>query len=156
MATSKRLIIADIDGCCIDSLDRIPLIKNDDFTAYHKAWRTDKPIPQGVAIYRMFLDNPQQYKVLFITSREELAREYTLKQLQAWVRTSITDDQLLMRPTGVYSKELPDTVLKPMLLKEAGYSTKDVFLVFEDRNSMVKVWRDVYGVMVYQTAEGDW
>ena len=149
---SKNLIIADIDGVCIDPSARIPFYKAKDWEGYHYNWQSDVVIPQGAVIYRMLNGNPY-YKLLFVTAREERAREYTLHQLQKHVSVGITNDQLLMRPNNDYDGQggTPDYVLKPRLVQDAGYRIEDIFLVFEDRQRMVDEWRRL-GCIVYQTA----
>lgn len=149
----KNLIIADIDGCCLDPKGRLHYADKRDWGAYHAAWNLDVPIAQGVLIYRMLLSNPL-YEVLFVTAREEKARDYTLRQLQTHVSIGITNRQLLMRSNNDYDGQggTPDYVLKPRLVREAGYRVEDIFLVFEDRQTMVDEWRRL-GCVVYQTAE---
>ena len=147
----KRVIIADIDGCCIDPTRRLHNLPHD-LEQYHAEWVLDKPINQGVVVYRKFLSDPD-FDFFFVTARDESARDYTIKQLRHWVDPLIRDHQLLMRPLGL--EQYPDHKLKPLLLKAAGFDPEDIFLVFEDRKVIVDMWRSK-GVVVYQTAEGDW
>lgn len=148
-----KLIIADIDGCCLDPNERIHHFLNDDIATYHANWHVDTPIAQGVAMYRMLINNPE-YQLVFVTGRQEAAREYTLTQLQVHVDSSITSSQLLMRPNHISGKDIHDTDMKPILINEAGYKLEDIFMVFEDRNSVVDMWRQ-RGITCYQTQLGD-
>lgn len=149
--SKRKVVVADIDGCCVDCSARLHHILLDNFDAYHAAHPTDRRIPQGCVIYKMFQDNPN-FDLVFITSRDESAREYTLDQLHRWVSRDIKDSQLLMRPLKEYSSITPDTIMKPRLLREAGHTLEDVFIVFEDLQSMVDHWRSL-GLTVYQTEE---
>jgi hypothetical protein len=47
-----------------------------------------------------------------------------------------------------------DTEVKPELLRENGIGLETIAFVLEDRNSMVKKWRDL-GLICLQVAEGD-
>lgn len=148
----SKIIVADIDGCCLDPTKRLHHIKAEDWESYHDAWQLDTVIPQGSLIYRV-LNSLPHYRLLFVTAREERAREYTLHQLQKHVSTGIMNSQLLMRPNDDYDTRggTPDYVLKPQLIRAAGYTYDDIFMVFEDRQTMVDEWRRL-GCVVYQTA----
>lgn len=149
----RTLIVLDIDGCLVDSFDRLPHLLQGDRATYDNLYHTDKVIPAGYLVYSMFLDtavdNPAM-KCLFITSRSECARGYTTNQLQALFGLDFPVDQrtLLMRPVG--ENNTPDAELKPRLLAEAGYTPDDVLLVVEDSASMTAHWRSL-GVTVWQT-----
>ena len=58
---------------------------------------------------------------------------------------------VLMRPDGDHRH---DTDIKPELLEKAGIDLDTIAFVMEDRNSMVKKWRDM-GLICLQVAEGD-
>lgn len=149
----QNVIVADIDGCCIHSEERLPFLLAGDYDKYHENHELDEPIPQGVAVYRKFLSDPD-YRFFFVTGRQERAREYTLDQLHRWVSPSISPSQLLMRPNSITGDHMHDTVLKPYLLELQGIRPSHIFMVFEDRNSIVSMWRSL-GCVVYQTAFGE-
>lgn len=149
----KNIIVCDIDGCCIESSERLPFFLAGDLDSYHENHALDKPLIQGVEIYRMFLANPL-FRVLFVTARCEDARDYTLMQLQDFISPAITNDQLLMRPRGVYRDVLPDHAMKPKLLEEKGYKLDEVFMAFDDMRKTVAEWRSL-GIVCYQTAVGE-
>lgn len=149
----KNVIVADIDGCCVFSDQRLPHFLRGDLEAWHAAHPTDQPIPQGVVVYRKFLTDPD-FRFVFLTGRPESARAYTLAHLQWWIHPSITHEHLLMRPDHIKISDMPDSELKPVLLELSGVPTSEVFLVFEDRRSIVDKWRSL-GVTVYQTDVGD-
>jgi len=151
----KNLIVLDIDGCVIDSEDRLPHFLNGDRKTYDELYHTDKTIPAGYLVYSMFLDMIRENPALiclFVTGRSELCREYTLKQLSDLFGSSTVDkSMLLMRPLGAEKEH--DTVLKPRLVEEAGYSLDQILLVVEDRDSTVAMWRE-RGVTCWQTQPG--
>ncbi len=142
-----NLVIMDIDRCVLDPSARIGHYLSGDIDTYEAMWETDKPIPQGLYIYRTFLNDPQ-WKCLFITSRREWARDTTMQQL--WDLFGDVEFELLMRPVCVDKGSKNDAEIKPWLLKEHGYDVKDVFIAFDDRQDVVDEWRRL-GVVCYQT-----
>lgn len=136
----KRYVILDIDGCCIDSSKRLPLLMAGDREAYDAAHHTDTTIPHGVELYRSLME---RYIAFFVTSRLENAREYTLAQL---TKAFGPDNErhvsrLLMRPIGMDG--VADEILKPMLLEQAQIPLDQVVMAVDDRTSMVNYWRSV-------------
>lgn len=150
---TKKLIILDIDGCAIDSDERLPhLIHHNDRPAYDAAHATDKTYPAGHFMYNLLVTH-DDCTVLFVTGRRECAREYTLAQLNHALGSNveIKDWQLLMRPLGC--DDVHDTVLKPRMIEDAGYKLEDILLVIEDRDSTVAMWRE-RGITCWQTQLG--
>jgi hypothetical protein len=145
--TIKKFLILDIDGCLIDSDHRLGQYLSGDMQAYHDLHVHDTYIEQGVAVYRALMDLPNMV-TYFVTAREELARNYTITQLERVISKPF---KLLMRPT---LDSTHATILKPRLVSEAGIAFEDIFMAVEDQNSMVKRWREL-GVVCYQPADGD-
>lgn len=143
-----KLFVFDLDGCLLNSEHRLAHLLAGRLAEYDAAYSNDVPILQGVAVYNAVMCLPGAAAV-FVTGREERARGYTQKQLDSLIDF---DYKLLMRPNGNTSHDL---LLKPLLLAEAGILPKSIFLVFEDRASMVLEWRRL-GVMCYQTANGNY
>jgi hypothetical protein len=144
---NKRVVVFDIDGCLIDSFDRLPHLLQGDRAKYDELHPTDRTIPAGVVVYQALLKDPHMTCV-FITSRSENGRDYTEKQLALSLGSAAYDVPLLMRP--VEEDWIPDTELKPRLLKEAGYTPDDVLLVIEDSATMNAHWRSL-GITCWQT-----
>ena len=131
----------DIDGCIFEPSGRRHHFLAGDEDAYHRDWHTDVPKPQGIALYEKFLFD-SRYQCLFITGRNERARDYTTMQLESVFGKNVlglTGTYLMMRPSA--DKDMPDIVLKPLLLNIAGYVATDVFLAFDDRQCIVDMWR---------------
>jgi len=59
-----------------------------------------------------------------------------------------------MRPTGKDFKFMPDDQLKKLWLDQLFPNTDDVLCVFDDRDKVVKMWRD-NGISCLQVAEGN-
>ena len=53
----RPVVVADIDGCCVFSEDRLPFLLGGDVDTWNKNHHLDRPIEQGVAIYRKFLED---------------------------------------------------------------------------------------------------
>lgn len=153
----RQIVVFDIDGCCLDPSERLPHLISGDYETYLKMWETDKPIRQGVAIYSAFLMSPA-YTCLFITSRSEGDRANTTTQLTRLFGPQLMQRaRILMRDNdyeGGRTRNVSEYDIKPMLLQEAGYKLSEVFLAFDDRDIVVKGWRD-RGVTCYQTDYGD-
>jgi len=154
---AQNIIVMDIDGCCIDSEDRLPLLLDGQWDAWSNAWQSDKPIPQGVAVYNAFIRN-LHYRPIFITSRSYQDRLHTQATLErVFGVTWMARIPLLMRNNTFTEGEtlhVPEEDIKPLLLERAGYKVSDVFLAFDDRDCVVRGWRK-RGIMCYQTNYGD-
>lgn len=135
--SKRHVVVLDIDGCLIDSSARLPHLLAGDRKIYDALHPMDKTIPAGVLIYRMLLAS--NYHCVFVTSRCENAREYTLDQLQTALAVDRQSINLLMRPMG--ENDTDDAVLKPRLLKEADYDLSEIILAIEDRTATVEMWR---------------
>jgi hypothetical protein len=141
----KKVIVLDIDGCLVDSFDRLPHLLQGDRDAYDALHPTDRTIPAGAEIYKLLCMS--DHEILFITSRSDCARTYTENQLMQALGPAVMATKLLMRPAGC---DEPDVILKPRLLEEAGYRPEDVLLVVEDSAVMNEYWRSL-GITCWQT-----
>lgn len=154
---TQNVIVMDIDGCCIDSEARLPLLIDGQWDAWSNAWQSDKPIRQGVEVYSSFMKN-LDYRPIFITSRAYTERERTMDTLnQVFGNQLMKRVPLLMRNntfTEGPTLHVPEEDIKPFLLEEAGYSIAEVFMAFDDRDCVVRGWRK-RGVVCYQTNYGD-
>jgi phosphoglycolate phosphatase-like HAD superfamily hydrolase len=150
----KDLVIFDIDGVLLDSSHRIKLFIDKQHEQYFAKAFMDMPIPQGLAVCDMFLVNPA-YRVLFVTGRGDTSghREDTLISLNEYLDSYVASSQLLMREWPEVGEHLHDAQKKPLMIEQAGYSLDDIFMVFEDRNSVVEMWRK-RGITVYHTQDG--
>ena len=142
------IYIFDLDGTIADNKHREHLIKqeNPDWDAYYLAAGADTPIWP----VRWLIDELCGRAVIKIWSgRGEVARDITVEWLG---RHNVLYDQLLMRPSGDFT---PDTELKERWYHEMAPAERNSLAgVFEDRNSVVKMWRGL-GVACFQVAEGD-
>ena len=148
---NKDVVVFDIDGCIVNSDERLPHFLNGDRETYDKLHPTDKSMPAGHAVYQTLMSSMPHVHFLFVTGRRETCRNYTEAQLIQMFGPCVTASQLLMRPVGCDAEH--DTTLKPRLIEEAGYSLDRILLVIEDRDSTVAMWRE-RGITCWQTQSG--
>jgi len=148
---SKNLVVFDIDGVLLEPKHRIHHWVAGEYEDYFSKALTDEPIEQGTTICRMFLRS--SFQVLFVTGRgdHKTHRWDTMTMLRNYVDPFIHWNQLLMREwLGAGVPGNPDTVEKPLMIERAGYSLDHIFLVFEDKKSIIDMWR-ARGVTCYET-----
>lgn len=180
-------VIFDIDGTLADASHRLHFIKDmrywvqspsnpeglpkpdwESFLSDEQVAR-DAPIPQTWAILESMLDDPQGYRVIFITGRNQSTRGMTYKWLTddncpiryyavaIWRRRSEYQGKtvgpiLYMRSE---SDRRPSHHVKRDLLKLARADGFNPTLVFEDRKDDTAMWRSE-GLLCCQVAEGDY
>ena len=147
----KNIVIVDIDGTLAMVGDRIKYLQQDkkDWDKFYEACYEDEPINEMVDLVQRL--KYAKYKILYVTGRRESVRGKTLDWFKDKTNINVDSSDLLMRKDNDYRH---DTVIKPELLKEKGVNFKQIAFVLEDRNSMVKMWREL-GVKCLQVAEGD-
>lgn len=153
MSNRRRVIVADIDGCCLDNSARMHHYYEGNFELYHANWHLDRPKAACIDVYRKYLHDPH-FDFLFVTSRGEQSRSYTMEQLHFHIWSGIQNRQLAMRPHNCNEQNMPDPVYKAWAVTNAGYNISDIFLAFDDRNSVVAAWREL-GVTCFQPQLGD-
>lgn len=101
--------------------------------------------PVAEAIWKYGRDD---YQILFTSGREDQFRPQTMKFL---ARAGMPSYQLFMRETGDKRK---DHVVKLELYEKYISGNYNVEAVFDDRQRVVDMWRDV-GLTVFQVADGN-
>lgn len=140
--------IVDIDGTVADNGHRIHYITNGskDWEAWHKYAHLDKPITPMVELLNMA--KASGIKIVLCTGRDEKCRKDTVY----WFNYHhIPYDELYMRKAG---DRRDDDVVKYELLEQIRADGYDPILVFDDRERVVKMWRN-QGLLCYQVAPGD-
>lgn len=145
----KNIIIVDIDGTIAKVGDRIKYLKESpkNWDAFYDSCFEDEPISEIIDLVDILSD--QGYFIIFCTGRRESVKTIT----ETWIKKHYFGgySQLLMRPNNDYRH---DTECKVDQVKKAGIDFNDIKFVLEDRNSMVKKWREL-GVKCLQVCEGD-
>ena len=141
-------IIFDMDGTLMNIEHRRHVVSGEkkDWQAFKDATIKDTPFDNIVSLAVMLQMDGN--RIIICTGRNETEEWITEKQLEA---SGIKYDALLMRPNDDYD---PDDVLKQRMLNElrkVGYNPQ---MVFDDRNSVVAMWR-ANGLTCLQCADGD-
>lgn len=108
----------------------------------------DTPNDDVVRVVRMIL---RDWDVIFVTGRMDDCRQATTDWLRIYLDAVVDEDTLLMRKSGDFRK---DTVVKRELYYAHIADVYDVLGVFDDRQSVVNMWREL-GLTVFQVAPGD-
>ena len=142
------MIIFDLDGTLSIIGDRLKHLEGPkkDWDSFYEACGEDelnKPIAE---VFNSLADSGHKIKI--VTGRRENTRFKTLTWLDRFFGLSISTFDLHMRKDGDFRH---DTIVKPELVKDF---IGDIEMIFEDRNSMVKKWREL-GLTVLQVADGD-
>jgi hypothetical protein len=90
------------------------------------------------------------YAIVFMSGRDEVCWEQTWAWLREWM-AAWPGDLLVMRPAGDMR---PDEVVKAELYHTRVVPEFEVEYVFDDRNKVVAMWRNL-GLTCLQVADGD-
>ena len=159
---SKTTIICDIDGTIANLQHRLHYIKNSDGTkkkkpdwdSFHKAAIDDEPyrdvlevvldlflgmqlVHEGV--HRQLPKNmkPPSPQLLFFSGRNESVRAET-EQWLSNISGHFEAPNLYMRSAD---DRRPDMVVKLEMMNSLGLTPDDVLCIFDDRQSVVDMWR---------------
>ena len=135
----RKAIICDIDGTLAHMQDRSPYDwdkVSDDVV--------DKTIKE---ILRTFYST-SKYAIILTSGRDDVCKQIT----ERWLgKNYIFYDALYMRK---HNDNRPDEVIKKEIYDKHIKDKYDVVFVLDDRNKVVKMWRDL-GLKCLQVAEGD-
>jgi len=145
----NKYVVVDIDGTIADCWHRVSFLKQGDkgYKKFLNECDKDKPIKKIIELVELLnLTN----MIIFCTAREESQR----KKTEAWLKKNVNVSHyiLLMKKDN---DDRDDNIIKPELLKEAGITLKDVNIILDDRNRVVKAWRK-HGYICLQTVEGNY
>lgn len=143
-----KTIVVDMDGTLANGDHRIHHIttKPKNWTNYFAACDKDIPISHMIEILRAM--KSIGYHIIVASGRSDEVRDKT----EAWlVDHKVPWDVLIMRKAGDHT---PDDELKVSWLREGLIVQDNVLCVFDDRDRVVKAWRDA-GLPCLQVAPGD-
>ena len=165
----KQTVIFDLDGtlAIIDSRRELSIGddgKMDWDTFFNpKMISLDDPNIPVIKLAQMFHDNG--FRVVIFSGRNDRSFDATV----SWLKShEVPHDLLVMRPDKFKDKSwpiadgnpatpdmrfMPDDILKKHML-DTFVDINDVFLVVDDRNKVVDMWRGL-GLNVFQVAPGD-
>ena len=149
----KNIVVVDIDGTLSKVGDRLKYLKHEpvDWDSFYDSCFEDEPIREIIDLVK-FLRG--KYMIVYCTGRRESVREITKRWLAKHIQGNefaILDDFLIMRPND---DKRHDIHVKPEQLIKSGWDINRIAFVLEDRDSMVKKWREM-GIKCLQVAEGD-
>lgn len=144
------MIVFDLDGTLSIVGDRLKYLEGPkkNWDSFYEACGEDKVNDPIAKIYRLFSERDEEAYIKIVTGRRESVREKTLEWITNNVDVFFRSRDLYMRKDGDLRH---DTIVKPELVKNF---IGEIEMVFEDRNSMVKKWREL-GLTCLQVAEGD-
>ena len=148
----KSRIIVDIDGTISKVGPRIKYLQQEpkDWDSFYNDCFEDEPVPEIIQMVQELFEECND--IIFCTGRRESCREKTMKWLRNYFTGALVSQSLLlMRPDNDHRHY---TEIKPELLTKAGIDWDSISFILEDRNSMVKKWREM-GLICLQVAEGD-
>lgn len=150
----RRVYIFDIDGTLSDPEHRKHHIerKPADWPAFLAAVDQDAPIPHMVELAHRLAAHDEG--ILFVTGRSDDVRDKTLVWLQAQFPHGakwIGSHDIYMRRHGDHRA---DTIVKSELMDLVIAGGFEPIMVFEDRASVVTMWRE-RGIPCCQVAPGD-
>lgn len=150
---AKNIVVVDIDGTIAKVGDRLKYLQqeNKDWDSFYEHCDEDEPIEDMVRLVSDFYE--WGYNIVFCTGRRESVREKT----RDWIKDNLYMEHqydLLMRKDKDWRH---DTEVKPELLAKWMWCNKvepsDIYLILEDRDSMVAKWREL-GYRCLQVSEG--
>lgn len=142
--TSKAsAIICDLDGT-------IALGYNRGIFEYDKC-ETDIPDVRVIQMLENLYTSKKYNKIIFLSGRDESGRESAEKWIQKYVDICSTAWELKLRKYGDYRS---DDVVKKEIYENEIEPFYDVQLVLDDRDKVVKMWRDL-GLLCCQVYFGE-
>jgi predicted kinase len=105
----------------------------------------------GLGRWERFGRHDRLFEVVFMSARTEACREDTEAWLAKHVGLDCSEVELYMREVG---DNRPDHVVKLELFNRYIRHHKNVRVVLDDRNSVVKLWREL-GLTCLQVADGE-
>lgn len=143
----KKCFLIDIDGTVANGDHRLHYIQKEPkaWDDYFMACSADEPIMHMQALVTGL---SELFQIVYVSGRSDLIREQTI----AWLdQHGFPCDALYMRKQGDHKN---DDKLKIELLAQVRADGFEPVMAFDDRNRVVKAWRDA-GVPCAQVAEGD-
>lgn len=143
-----KKILCDLDGTLALIEHRRHFVEGDskDWPAFFAACVDDEPNKPIVELVNSLYFN--SCEIIIVSGRSNEVEEETFDWL---CRHDVCFVNLIMRKKGDYT---PDHVLKSQWITEHGWTPENTLLVLDDRDSVVKMWRD-NGFTCLQVADGD-
>ena len=150
-------IIFDIDGTLLNIQHRVHHLHKTppDWKSFNSSMGGDRPIPEMVELLHI-LGNEKRNRLIFCSGRGEQTRSITEKQITRLL-SSISNKENA-NGINLYLRGLTDfrddSVVKSDLYDQMMVDGFKPIIVFEDRTSVVKMWR-ARGLRCLQVAEAN-
>jgi len=139
----KNVIICDIDGTIADVRHRLPYIQNEDgskrskpdWAAFHAACVDDLPFDDVIEVVNNLTYSVRSYRLYMLSGRNEVVRAET----EQWLDNHMGYTKLVMRKAN---DRRPDHIIKLEMVRELGLTPDKVLCIFDDRQSVVDMWRE--------------
>ena len=145
----KKYAIIDIDGTCSNAEARKYLIdgsQKKDWDRFYDLCGEDKPYIDILQLVNLLHKNG--FYIAYLTGRVERVRTQTVSWL---FNQGFPEGSLQMRPDGDTRQ---DCIVKAEMADKCGLTPENTFLVLDDRDQVVKMWRD-RGFRCLQVANGN-
>ena len=149
----KNTIIFDLDGTIALVDKRREVSKLPDGKMNWDEWfnpsniKLDEPNEPVIKMAQLFAEDG--FNIVIFSGRSDRTKYST----RSWLsQNKVPFNKLVMRPHKT-KNFVPDDILKKDMLDKY-VDIDDVFLVVDDRDKVVKMWRDL-GLTVFQVADGD-
>jgi hypothetical protein len=141
MATpTPRAVLVDIDGTLAHRGDRSPY----DWSRVGE----DQPNPAVIELVQT-IAAAGQHRIILMSGRDEVCRQQTEMWLDA---QAVPYEALYMRP---HKDNRKDSIVKADLYRRHIEGRYDVAWVVDDRDQVVRMWREELGLTCLQVAEGN-
>ena len=148
MIYKSKAIIVDLDGTLCDVEHRVHHVRSrsKDWDAFNNGMDKDQPYYWCLELIAAM--RARDYKILFVTGRDEDFREMT----EAWLlRHNVEYNDLHMRKAKDFRE---DSIVKEEIYLQKIEPHTQVLFVVDDRKSVVERWRKL-GLTCLQCAPGD-
>ncbi|WP_226051288.1 HAD family acid phosphatase [Dickeya chrysanthemi] len=145
----KKAIIFDLDGTLANIDRRRNYLNNNpgDWDGFFKDLAFDEPNEPIIMLYKLLSQNGNQLMII-VSGRPDRYKKDTISWLK---KHSIIYDKIYMRRDG---DKRPDYQVKEDILDEIMSKGMEVILSIDDRDSVVKMWRN-RGITCLQCADGN-
>lgn len=135
---TTECFIIDIDGTIANGDHRVQLAKEKRWDEYFEACHLDEPIEHmWLLLQCLDMDWRSDLQLIYVSGRPERIRQKTLDWMDKYGFP--LGDGLYMRQDGDHR---PDTIVKKEILNILRARGFEPVMAFDDRNSVVKMWRD--------------
>ena len=143
----KQTIIFDVDGTIADVEHRRHFVsqKPADWKSFREQTKFDTPVQWVCDIAKRFI--AQGDNVAFFSARNESERSITEAQINEWIGKG--HQGLFLRPDGDFRR---DDEFKSDLANKFEEVGGKIDIVFDDRNQVVDMWRDL-GLTCFEVEE---